>query len=83
MFNSYEGNAGFTGECNRTKMGFHTIDGVDIYCEVTQKLGPMVPMDLKRANNADIPWSRSSSSQRDRKKNKQILLLASTKARCS
>ena len=47
MFNSYEGNAGFTGECNRTKMGFHTIDGVDIYCEVTQKLGPMVPMDLR------------------------------------
>ena len=63
MFNSYEGNAGFTGE---------SLKNWGQWSQWT-----------KRANNADIPWSRSSSSQRDRKKNKQILLLASTKARCS
>ena len=33
-------------------MGFCTIDGVDVNCEVTQKLGPIVPMDLRELTHS-------------------------------
>ena len=53
-------------------MGFHTIDSVDVNCEVTQRLGPMVPKDLRELTMQAFHGVGHPAAERDHKKNKQI-----------
>ena len=53
-------------------MGFLTIDGVNVKSEVTQKLGPMVPMDLRELTMQAFHGVGHPAAERDHKKSKQI-----------
>ena len=53
-------------------MGFCTINGVDVNCEVTQKLEPMVPMDLRELIMQAFHGVGYPAAERDHKMNKQI-----------
>ena len=53
-------------------MGFNTIDSIDVTREVTQKLGPMVPMDLRELTMQAFHGVGHPEAEGDHNKNKQI-----------
>ena len=53
-------------------MGFNTIDSIDVNWEVTQKLGPMVPMDLRELTMQAFHGVGHPEAEGDHNKNKQI-----------
>ena len=63
---------GLSSYTNRTKMGFNTIDSIVVNWEVTQKLGPMVPMDLRELTMQAFHGVGHPEAEGDHNKNKQI-----------